>query len=275
MTSCKRFVRIAAIFLTIPVTSAVAAPALQMHRAVYDLSLGRTEPVSNIIGLDGRMVVEWRGGPSCGGYTSLQRVVTHMTVTGEVPVGNDIRLSYWEAADGNEFRFTRTEYANGELTGREEGTATRKKGGKVQVLRDGETLFEMEQNVLFPVEYNLALIKEAEAGHRIFSRPIFDGTEESENPTTAFIGKPVSVQEDLAGMKVEGNGAALADVRAWPVRIGYFDAEGGEDSEGMATFEMGHLLFPNGVAASLTLDYTDLELKGKLSELTYFAPGDC
>ncbi|PKQ09342.1 MAG: hypothetical protein CVT73_03155 [Alphaproteobacteria bacterium HGW-Alphaproteobacteria-12] len=275
LTSYKRIVRIAAIFLTIPAASAMAAPALQMHRAVYDLSLGRTEPVSNITGIDGRMVVEWRGGPSCGGYTSLQRVVTHMTATGATGSSSDIRLSYWEAADGSEFRFTRTEYANGELTGREEGTATRERDGKVLVSRDGETPFEMEEDVLFPVEYNLALIEEAEAGHRIFSRPIFDGTEEGENPTTAFIGKPVSVQDDLAGMKVEGGGAALAGARAWPVRIGYFDVKDSEDGEGMATFEMGHLLFPNGVAAKLTLDYTDLELKGKLSELTYFAPGDC
>lgn len=273
--SYKQIVQIAAIFLTIPAASAVAAPALQMHRAVYDLSLGRTEPVSNITGIDGRMVVEWRGGPSCGGYTSLQRVVTHMTAAGATAASNDIRLSYWEAADGSAFRFTRTEYANGELTGREEGTATREKSGKVQVSREGETPFEMEEDVLFPVEYNLALIKEAQAGHRIFSRPIFDGTEESENPTTVFIGKPVSAQEYLADLKVEGAGAVVTDAQAWPVRIGYFDAEDGEDGEGMATFEMGHLLFPNGVAAKLTLDYTDLELKGKLRELTYFAPGDC
>lgn len=272
MTSCMRIARVTAIFLVATVATASASPALQMHRAVYELSLGRTEAVSDIAGIDGRMVVEWRGGPTCGGYTSLQRVVTHVTGTGEGTISNDVRLSYWEAADGNEFKFTRTEYTNGQLTAQEDGEARREKGGKLRISREGAEPGEMPAGVLFPVSYNRALIEKAQAGQRIFSKALFDGTEETENPTTAFIGKPVSFQGDEAAVRVDGNGRELAGMKPWPVRVSYFDAR---DKEGLPSFEMGYVLFPNGISASLTLDYLDVELKGRLTELTYFAPDSC
>ncbi len=91
-----------------------AAPAVQMHRAVYDLSLDRVKNVSDIEGLQGRMVVEWRGGSACGGYISDQRVVILSSDAQGNSSTNDVRLSSWESLDGGEFRFERTEYANGE-----------------------------------------------------------------------------------------------------------------------------------------------------------------
>lgn len=273
MTKSLKTARIAAVFLLAGAGTAQAAPALQMHRAVYDLTLGRTQPVSDITGLEGRMVVEWRGGPTCGGYTSLQRVVTHATGVDEGIVSSDVRLSYWEAADGSEFKFTRTEYTDGRLTAQEEGTAQREKnGGNVRVSRDGEEPLAMPGDVFFPVAYNLALIEKAQAGQRIFSKPLFDGTEEGENPTTAFIGKPLADQWDEEATKVDGEGPALDRMQPWPVRVSYFDPA---DKEGVPSFEMGYVLFPNGIAAALTLDYVDVQLKGRLSEVTYFEPDSC
>lgn len=250
--------------------AAAASPALQMHRAVYDLSLGHTQPVSDVTGIEGRMVVEWRGGPACGGYTSLQRVVTRVGVLDQGLVSNDVRLSYWEAVDGSEFRFTRTEYTNGELTDRQDGAAKREKSGEIKMLREGGEPVTMPSETLFPMAFNLALIEKAQAGQRVFSRPLFDGTEELENPTTAFIGKTLSAQRFDA--KVAGKGKALGEMEPWPVRISYFDPE---EKEGVPTFEMGYLLFPNGISATLSLDYLDVEVKGRLSEVTYFDPDAC
>ncbi|ABS64416.1 Domain of unknown function DUF1849 [Parvibaculum lavamentivorans DS-1] len=273
MTRSLRIARFSAIFIIAGSMAAEAAPTLQMHRAVYDLTLGRTQPVSDITGIRGRMVVEWRGGPKCGGYTSLQRVVTHVTGVDDDSVSNDVRLSYWEAADGDQFTFTRTEYTNGQLTGQEEGSAERdKNGGSVRVFREGDEPLAMPGDVLFPIAYNLALIEKAQAGQRVFSRALFDGTEPGENPTTAFIGKPLSKQWVGEGVEVEGEGKSLSAMRPWPVRISYFDPA---DREGVPSFEMGYVLFPNGIAAELTLDYLDVQLKGRLSELTYFAPDSC
>lgn len=266
----KRLVPVIAVFFAAGSGAVSATPALQMHRAVYDLSLGHTQPVSDVTGIEGRMVVEWRGGLACGGYTSLQRVVTRIDVLDQGLVSNDVRLSYWEAADGSEFRFTRTEYTNGELTDSQDGTAKREKSGEIKVLREGGEPVTMPSETLFPMAFNLALIEKAQEGQRVFSRPLFDGTEELENPTTAFIGKTISDQRLDA--KVDGEGKALGDMEPWPVRISYFDPA---EKEGVPSFEMGYLLFPNGISATLSLDYLDVEVKGRLSEVTYFEPGAC
>jgi hypothetical protein len=58
----------------------------------------------------------------------------------------------------------------------------------------------------------------------------------------------------------------------WPVRISYFDPA---EKEGVPSFEMGYLLFPNGISATLSLDYLDVEVKGRLSEVTYFDLDAC
>ena len=42
---------------------ALANAEFRMHRAVYDLQLQGVDGVTDVAGIDGRMVVEWRGGP--------------------------------------------------------------------------------------------------------------------------------------------------------------------------------------------------------------------
>lgn len=255
-------------------SSAAAIEAdLQMHRAVYELTLGRSLSISDVTGIEGRMVVEWRGGRECGGYTSVQRVVTQVTGEGDVPVSNDVRLSTWEAADGGEFRYTRTEYANSQLVETESGIARRGASGAVTVEREGAAPIEMPADVLFPVAFNLELMKAARAGKRFFNAPIFDGTEEAENPTNAFIGNDLEAPADALSATVTGSAVRqLSKMTAWPVRLSYFD---GADREGLPNFEMGYVLLSNGVSASLVLDYPDLEMKGRLAEVHYFAAGSC
>lgn len=255
-------------------TAAAIGADFQMHRAVYELSLGRSQPVSDVAGIEGRMVVEWRGGVACGGYTSMQRVVTQVTGGDDASVSNDVRLSTWEAADGGEFRFTRTEYVNGQLIETESGFARRDAvKGKTTIEREGEAPIEMSGDVLFPIAHSMALMAAARAGKQIFSAPLFDGTEEAENPTNAFIGKALAVpREVVEAAVVTGEGARLGDMKAWPVRLSYFD---GANLEGLPDFEMGYLLFPNGVSAALVLDYSDVEMLGRLTELHYFEPGSC
>ncbi|MEQ8593895.1 MAG: cell envelope integrity EipB family protein [Parvibaculum sp.] len=255
-------------------TAAAIGADMQMHRAVYELSLGRSQPVSDIAGIEGRMVVEWRGGAECGGYTSMQRVVTHVTGGDEASVSNDVRLSTWEAADGGDFRFTRTEYVNGQLIETESGFVRRDAAKeKTTIEREGEAPIEMSGDVLFPIAHSLALMAAARAGKQIFSAPLFDGTEKTENPTNAFIGKALAApRETVEAAVVSGEGARLGDMKAWPVRLSYFD---GDNLEGLPDFEMGYLLFPNGVSAALVLDYLDVEMIGRLTELHYFKPGSC
>lgn len=250
--------------------SGAGAAPLQMHRAVYDLSLGRTEAASDIAGIDGRMVIEWRGGPACGGYTSLQRVVTRVTGLDQAYMSNDIRLSYFEKIDGREFSYTRAEYTDGELTDRDDGTAVRADDGTIELSREGAAKRELPAGVLFPVQYQRALVERAERGERIFELMLFDGTEERESPTTIFVSKQAEAERDkLPDVK---GAEVLQSVARWPIRISYFDAE---SEEGLPNFEMGMTVFANGIATGMTLDYIDLEIKAQLKDLTLFEDGTC
>lgn len=249
--------------------------AAQMHRAVYDLSIDQVKTVGDTDALDGRMVVEWRGGPGCEGYISDQRVVTNSTDASGTVTTSDIRLSSWESLDGNEFRFDRAEYADGKLQTREAGHAIRDKG-RVLLEEQGKAPETLPEAVLFPTAFNLALIKAATDGKKAFSSPLFDGTQSGPTNVTAFIGEAGAAPNDARKVHIKnrGQGVALKGIHAWPVQMSYFDKDN-DEQDGMPSFEMGFHMFPNGVMSSLMLNYDDVALKGELSQIEYFKPGAC
>lgn len=249
--------------------------ALQMHRAVYDLSIGRVKTASEIDGLEGRMVVEWRGGPACDGYTSEQRVVTKSVDDNGKLLTSDVRLSSFEALDGSEYRFDRTEYMDGKLSAHETGHAYRK-DGKAYVEEDGGAPQELPGNVLFPTAFNFGLIGAAERGKRVYSGVLFDGTQSTASNVTAFITGPEGTPPDAGKVRVGnlGSGDPLKGARSWRVHMSYFDG-GGEEEDGTPSFEMGFAMFPNGVMSALSLDYDDVVMNGDLVQIDYFRPGSC
>lgn len=254
-----------------------AAPqlAMQMHRAVYDLSIDATKSLGDADAVSGRMVVEWRGGPRCEGYISDQRVVTNLGDGNGGTTTSDVRLSSWESLDGNEFRFDRTEYTDGKVTARVSGHAIRA-GGKVRLEQQGKAPETLPEEVLFPTAFNIALLKAAADGKGVFSAPLFDGTQDDPTAITAFIGAAGDAPIDARKISIKNRGAgdALASIHAWPVHMSYFDKDN-DAQDGTPSFEMGFSMFPNGVMSSLVMHYDDVVLKGELSQIEYFKPGSC
>ncbi|TIN06275.1 MAG: DUF1849 family protein, partial [Mesorhizobium sp.] len=80
---------------------AFAVPALQAHRAVYDLTLDKASDRSGITGISGRMVYEFNGSP-CEGYTVKFRFVTQI-VTNENTRLTDQQTTTFEDAEGKTF----------------------------------------------------------------------------------------------------------------------------------------------------------------------------
>ena len=252
---------------------------LQMHRAVYDLSIDHLKSASDAESLDGRMVVEWRGGPGCDGYTSEQRVVTRSSdAAGGLSI-SDVRLSSFESLDGNDFRFDRLEYTDGKLTEHASGRVTRK-NGKAVLTEPDEAPRELRAGVLFPTAFNIALMNAARAGKTSFSGELFDGTQSTPTYVNAFIGKPGTPPADSMKVSIEsrGEGEELKSASPWHVHMSYFDDSSGggdESADGTPDFEMGFAMFPNGVMGGLTLDYDDVVLGGHLSQIKYFKSGSC
>lgn len=272
----RRFLFIAALVATgfAGLSDGAGAAPLQMHRAIYDLSLLKADTMSDIANVSGRMVVEWRGGPSCDGYTSLQRVVTDMR-SDEGLSRNDVRLSTWEALDGRSFRYERLTYFNGQRSEKVSGRVSSDPAAdEAEITIDGERSVPLSGAVLFPAAANVAMIEAAQAGKKIVAQKVFDGAEEKATLSTAFIGKPVEPGKEARRVKIVNAeaGKQLTGMKAWPMRVAYFE-DGPGDSE--PEFQMVFRLFPNGVVTKLELDYPDMSLAGHLVGLEYFSPGSC
>ena len=251
----------------------------QPHRAVYDLSLDHASSDGGVTGLEGRMVVEWRGGPACDGYTSEQRVVTKSTDdTGQVSV-SDVRLSAWESVDGNEFRFDRTEYTDGVLGTQEFGKAKRANGKVMLELEYGDPI-ELPSDVLFPTAFNTELTKAIARGKSSYVHLLFDGAQKYASNVTAFIGKdeqPAGVAA-LIPIKNAPAGVTLGQMKERVVHISYFDLNPevqSDTADAAPSFEMDQTTFPNGVMGGLKLIYQDASINGVLQDIEYFKPGSC
>ncbi len=251
------------------------AEAPQMHRAVYDLSIDRVKLGSEVEGLEGRMVVESRGGPACDGYVSEQRVVSRLSDGAGAVTVSDVRLSTFETLGGAEFRFDRQEYMDGKLAMRESGHAYRK-DGKVFLKEPEKDERILPKGVLFPAAFNTELMAAAKDGKSVFSGPLFDGTQSTVANVTAFIGKPGDAPGDAKKVRISNarDGAVLGKGPVWPVQMSYFDADR-QVGEGTPSFELTFSMFPNGVVSALTLDYDDIVVKGALAQIEYFKPGTC
>ncbi len=255
--------------------SSVVLAAQQPHRAIYDLSLGRIKSGTEVQDISGRMVVEWRGGVSCGGYSSEQRIVTRVADSDGNIVSDDVRVTTWEAADSSEFHFDRSEYLNGVLNTQESGVAHRSEDGKTIILeKDGANPVPLPGDTMFPTAFNNLLASEAAAGKNRMSAPLFDGTEDKISTATAFIGKLREASPDADKVKIDNMqfGQPVKGQQAWPVRMSYFDHA---EADGMPSFQMGFLLFKNGISSQLTLEYDDVLMKGELVGVEYFKPGSC
>ncbi|MBI1262298.1 MAG: DUF1849 family protein [Rhizobiales bacterium] len=249
-----------------------AVDQTRMHRAVYDLSVGRQDIEGDQADLSGRMVVDWRGGPSCGGYTMDQRFVTLLAdETGSV--SSDLRLSTWEAADFHEFHYERIDYTNGAVSDSAGGVAIRDaKTGVITVDQEGADPVTLPKGTLFPSQYNFALMDAINAGKKSFTGALFDGTELHASEVTAFFGRPEKT-EDAVGVKITGDGKEpLKSVAAWPIFMSYFDPD---NNEGTPSFEMRFSLFPNGVSSDIVFIYSDMDMRGRLVDVNYYKPGAC
>ncbi|MES1991251.1 MAG: DUF1849 family protein [Pseudomonadota bacterium] len=259
-----------------PLQSVVEA---QPHRAVYDLSLDQASSDGGVTGLEGRMVVEWRGGPACDGYTSEQRVVTKSTDdTGQVSV-SDVRLSAWESVDGNEFRFDRTEYADGVLGTQEFGKAERANGKVILELEYGDPI-ELPSDVLFPTAFNAELTRAIARGKSSYVRLLFDGAQKYASNVTAFISKDEKPAGAAALIPIKNapEGAMLAQMKERVVHISFFDLNPevqSDTADAAPSFEMDQTIFPNGVMGSIKLIYQDAIIDGVLQDIEYFKPGSC
>ncbi|TPM42042.1 cell envelope integrity EipB family protein [Mesorhizobium sp. B2-3-4] len=249
-----------------PVGSAFAVPALQAHRAVYDLTLKKADDRSGITGITGRMVYEFNGS-ACEGYTVKFRFVTQIATNDNTKL-TDQQTTTFEDAEGKMFSFVTKSFVDQNLDKEVKGVATKNaKGLKVDIDKPEKNSLELAATQ-FPTQHLVELIGKAEKGENFYQTNLFDGSEDANKvmTTTVVVGK--RTEADKADPEAPAL-AKLATDKYWPVDIAYFD-DSAQNGEEVPEYRISFKLHENGITRDLTMDYGDFSMTGKLVNLSLF-----
>jgi hypothetical protein len=251
---------------------AAAAVSIRAHRAVYDLSLLRSEQNSNISGADGRMVMEITGSACEGWSTNFRRVMELRPNEGDVRF-YDNQVASWESGDGLSLELSDKQFVNNRL---ESDT-------RIKAVLDGKGAagsgtietpfkeFSLPAGTLFPMAHQIHVMSEAEKSAGRDVSLLFDGGSGAKTfKVISFIGKRKDGEGDKAINK------ALADIPSWPLTISFFElTDEPATGESLPAYQLSFPLYENGVAGELTLDYGDYVMSGKLTSLELLQQEDC
>lgn len=265
----------------LPRASLAASPAapveLAPHRAVYEISLARSNPGSGVADMTGRLVYEITGS-ACEGYTQTMRFVTRTTNQDGQTQMTDLRTSSWEDVPARRLRFSTNNYVDETLADQTQGDARRPEilsATKVQLNKPSNKTADIPAGVYFPVQHSMALIEAARAGKRLFQADLYDGSETGEKVfvTSAVIGakaEPGAVPMPA----LAGSGDRLARVPSWPVSISYYEPSKVK-ADVVPAYEMSYRFHENGVTSKLMIDHGEFAFTGELKELTFLEQGQC
>lgn len=251
-------------------TIPVMAAELVGHRAIYEVSLADKPDGPGIVSATGRVVLEFDGN-ECQGYTTTMRFLTKYGNSQGSESTTDVQSSTWEGGAGEAFRFHVRQYLNGALQLSSQGKAAN--GGDeiaIDLEEPEEKNLGISGDVLFPTQHLNVIIEEAESGNRFVQRDVFDGSDTGDKvyATNAVIGKPS--KGEVEGIK---GGEDLNGVIFWPVSLAYFEED--NSGEQLPVYQMSFDLFRNGVSTDVVIDYGELALRAKLSEIEFFEPIPC
>ncbi len=240
------------------------------HRAIYDMSLTSVKNGSNISGVSGRMLFEWAD--VCDGWAVQQHLKLHFNYAeGDESDVTSTEVT-WESKDGKRYNFNIRRVSDGKETERYVGKAVLDKdGGTATYSVPAGKVVKLPADTLFPSAHTSLIIQKAATGDKLFSRPVFDGSDENGlDDVSVFINAPVAHwQETEANPKLKTN--TLLSQTAWPVRMAFFKPE---TETGEPDYEMNLSLLANGVARTMQIDYGDFSVTGVLSDVeTLPSPG--
>jgi hypothetical protein len=111
------------------------------------------------------------------------------------------------------------------------------------------------------------LIKQAEAGSRVYQSHLFIGGEadDSQYFTSTLIGNAKEISMDI-------DMGRHSDDTLWPLRVAYFDPEA-NDAE--PEYEIEFMIQPNGIIRSYVVDYGDFSMRAIMESFTTVNEESC
>ena len=258
----SKFAFAASLIMMTPAWADTPAIDLAGYRAVYEISFESSDVNSGIIGAEGRYVFDVDD--ACEGYATNERFVVRLART-EDPIVQDYRLTAFEAADGAQYRFTRTIELNGRTGQKATGELvvdSAKSSAHVDYAEADDQSYD--DAVLTPVAHIRELLNTAKAGEERHAAMIFDGDVDS--PIFYAVTRILPADPE---QKTEGDEQdSLEGLSRWKIDTVYYPPETGDEGEGATPkFLFEATLFENGVLTDLRLDSVDFALKATLSDL--------
>ena len=252
------------IILSESVSAGTASENFQPHRAFYKMTMGSSKVNSGIIGVDGRMIFEWRS--TCDAWVVEQRYIMRYQREQGTETHTDTEFSAWENKDGERYKFyVKNKFSD--TKSKIEGVANyspEKRIGAVLFQSPKEIKYNLPDNTMFPSNHTFFLLDAAKAQKKLVVVPVFDGSE---------IQTAISVSAVIGKQKTLGNPKhALLSRNYWPIRMAFFSP--GEKSI-RPTYEMTINLHENGIAGDLLLDYSDFTVNMKLVKVEKLARPYC
>jgi len=265
--------------LACPAQIAPAAPKAELaaHRAVYELTLDKTGPGSNVSDIRGQLTYDFSGS-ACQGYSLNTQLMTEIFDSDGKPSTTDIRSESQEDAEERHFRFNTSQYINNKLSETTKGSAARPARMRDTVVVDLEKpkrgSFSLTGNIFFPTQHSLAILKSALAGETRLQADIYDGSEKGTKlyETTTVIGAPLELAAN-SQLPVVKNSEVLDAIQSWPVVVSYY--EQGAKKDGLPAYEVSFRMYANGVSRKLKLDYGTFSLNGELSAIEFGKTKPC
>ncbi|QFU16678.1 cell envelope integrity EipB family protein [Microvirga thermotolerans] len=239
--------------------------ALVAHRAVYDLSLVRSEGARGLDGARGRIAMDFAG-DACEGYTLKYRQVTVLDSSETGTRTLDTQTATFETGDGQSMRFKTVSTVGGRNGDGVDGDARLKPDGSLDVTlkQPKRANFSAGGRAIFPTEHLKRLIEAARNGETTLTVKVYDGSDDGRKvyDTLAVIGRRI----DGGAANLEGavRQPALEGVPRWPVTVSYFTEGSGDRTP---AYKVSFELYENGISRALRLDYGDFTLKGELQSL--------
>ncbi len=243
-----------------------ARPSLTPHKATYELSLLRAAPGDGVRAARGTMV--YTLADRCDGYTIESSVAMNLSYAGGNDQKVDQRYAAWEAKSGRFSSFTMQTLENNEPAKTYRGTITLDADGSGTATYEADktTKFELAPGTMLSTAHTVALLENAAAGKKFFSREVIDGSfDQGPFLVTALI--PTS-REGRAAQDKESLGA-MTGGRFWPMSLAYFSTSAKTTTP---EYELGMELLPSGISRSMTQDFGTFSIGFRLVEIEQLKP---
>jgi hypothetical protein len=243
-----------------------AKPSLTSHKATYQLSLLRTVPGDGVRAARGTMV--YTLSDRCDGYTIESNVSMNLSFADGNSQKVDQRYAAWEAKNGR--------YSTFSMQSLEDGTASKSYRGTITLEADGSgtatyeadkpTTFKLTPGTMLSTAHTVALLENAAAGRKFFSRNVIDGSfDQGPFLVTALIARA----REASAIVEKKSGSELSAGTYWPMRLAYFPAA---SRESIPEYELGMDLLPSGISRSMAQDFGAFTIGFKLIDLEPLKP---